>query len=224
MDIYTTKKEAIEAGANIFQGNPCKYGHTERYVKSGGCVKCTEIRNKKYREENPEKEKARKKKYREENPEKEKARQKKWRVENPDYDKEWREKNPERVKVSNKKWKDKNSEQENLRSKKYREANPERVKVNNKNWREKNPERTRQHSANRIAAKLQRTPPWVDHEAIRVFYDESVRLTNETGIPYQVDHIIPLQGKLVSGLHVHTNLQVITAEENRKKTNSFSIA
>jgi 5-methylcytosine-specific restriction endonuclease McrA len=47
-------------------------------------------------------------------------------------------------------------------------------------------------------------------------------MTKETGINYEVDHIIPLQGKLASGLHVYNNLQIITQSENRSKNNKYT--
>lgn len=75
----------------------------------------------------------------------------------------------------------------------------------------------------RRAAKLQRTPPWADLDAMRAIYAEAHRLTHETGTPHHVDHEIPLQGELVSGLHVHTNLQILTGSENSKKRNRFEV-
>lgn len=78
-------------------------------------------------------------------------------------------------------------------------------------------------SAKRRSGKLQRTPAWADLKAIQAFYVEARRLTQVTGIVHHVDHIIPLQGKNVSGLHVETNLQILTAAENLKKTNRFEV-
>lgn len=79
------------------------------------------------------------------------------------------------------------------------------------------------HAAKRRTAKLQRTPAWADMAAILAVYVEAARLTRETGIQHHVDHDIPLQGKLVSGLHVHNNLQILTGSENSKKRNRFEV-
>ena len=66
----------------------------------------------------------------------------------------------------------------------------------------------------RVAAKKNRTPPWVDMDAIKDIY---------MNVPkgYEVDHIVPLQGKLVSGLHIAENLQYLTKQDNWNKKNKF---
>lgn len=79
------------------------------------------------------------------------------------------------------------------------------------------------HANKRRAAKLQRTPAWANLDAMRAIYADAQRLTAETGIPHHVDHVIPLQGRLVSGLHVHNNLQILTGSENSRKRNSFKV-
>jgi hypothetical protein len=65
-------------------------------------------------------------------------------------------------------------------------------------------------------------PGWADKEAIERFYVEAREMTIRTGVKHQVDHVIPLKHKLVCGLHVPANLQVITATENLRKKNSFN--
>lgn len=67
----------------------------------------------------------------------------------------------------------------------------------------------------------QRTPCWADLKKIDEIYEQCRRVSELTGVAYHVDHVIPLRGKNVCGLHVHTNLQIITAEQNLKKGNSF---
>lgn len=79
------------------------------------------------------------------------------------------------------------------------------------------------HAAKRRAAKMLRTPAWADPVAIQRFYDEAHRLTVATGKTHHVDHDYPLQGKLVSGLHVENNLQILTGAENSRKRNHFEI-
>jgi hypothetical protein len=76
-------------------------------------------------------------------------------------------------------------------------------------------------SAKRRADELQRTPAWADMKAIGAIYREARRLTKETGKAHHVDHVIPLRGKLASGLHVAGNLQVLPGAENVRKSNRF---
>jgi 5-methylcytosine-specific restriction endonuclease McrA len=72
----------------------------------------------------------------------------------------------------------------------------------------------------RNRAFRKRVPQWLTEEhwlAINAFYLEAERKTKETGIKHHVDHIHPLRGKTVSGLHVPWNLQVLTRDENLQK-------
>lgn len=86
-------------------------------------------------------------------------------------------------------------------------------------WYRANVPRARINCAIRRIAMRNATPAWADQAAIDAFYVESERLTLETGIPHEVDHVIPILGKTVCGLHVHFNLQVLTKAANRAKSN-----
>ncbi|MDQ0571528.1 transcriptional regulator with XRE-family HTH domain [Variovorax paradoxus] len=79
------------------------------------------------------------------------------------------------------------------------------------------------YGGNARAKALKRMPPWADKKAIKAIYAEARRLTAETGILHQVDHDIPLNGREVSGLHVESNLQVLTHTENSRKHNHFEV-
>jgi hypothetical protein len=76
-------------------------------------------------------------------------------------------------------------------------------------------------SGKRRAAKLQRTPAWSDQALILAVYERARELTEATGTEHHVDHIYPLQGRLVSGLHVDTNLQILTGPDNCRKNNRY---
>lgn len=84
-----------------------------------------------------------------------------------------------------------------------------------------NPGAVRAITARRRAARRRAVPIWADKTAIDAFYREAVRMTRETGISYEVDHIVPLQGETVCGLHVAANLQILTKAENVRKHNKL---
>ena len=76
----------------------------------------------------------------------------------------------------------------------------------------------------RYARKIQATPKWSDRSACQEIYALSAEMTRSTGVQHHVDHIVPLKGRNVCGLHVPWNLRVITAEENLKKSNRLEAA
>ena len=94
-------------------------------------------------------------------------------------------------------------------------------------WAKTNPEKVNARTAKRHAAKLQRTPKWVGPEEmwlIKEAYALAKLRGKILGGEWEVDHIIPLQGKNVCGLHVPTNLQVIPCTINRQKSNRYEVA
>lgn len=90
-------------------------------------------------------------------------------------------------------------------------------------WQKRNRAYCSSSTSKRDAAKAKRTPSWSNLDEIQEFYKLSAELTERTKIPHHVDHIIPLRGELVSGLHVPNNLQVIPAYDNISKKNKFNI-
>lgn len=108
---------------------------------------------------------------------------------------------------------------------KFREQNKELCNSRIKNWKQNNKGKTNSYTAKRHAAKMNRTPSWADLNKIQAYYDVCTFFNEVNGyIKYHVDHKIPMQGDLVSGLHVHNNLQVILAEDNMRKNNKFTVS
>ena len=73
----------------------------------------------------------------------------------------------------------------------------------------------------------QRTPVWLspfDRLKIKCYYSVAAMLARNNKEPWHVDHIVPLQGKLVSGLHVPNNLQFLRGVDNIRKKNKFEVA
>ena len=110
------------------------------------------------------------------------------------------------------------------KQKQWASANPEKTRVYKKTWKKANPGAVREDSVRRRLAFVQQTPAWADVERTRAYYDVCTFFNEVNGYTkYHVDHIIPLRGKRVSGLHVHTNLRVIPARENERKNNRFEV-
>lgn len=122
--------------------------------------------------------------------------------------------NTEAVLGRSKEWRSKNQEKYAQISKEYRDANREKLRLYGRiNWSRRN------------ASELKRTPSWLsstDRWMIKEIYELAALRSKVTGIKWEVDHIIPLQGKKVSGLHVPLNLRVVPAIENRSKSNKFN--
>lgn len=86
-------------------------------------------------------------------------------------------------------------------------------------WRQKFPWKHVAQVVKRDAYKLRATPAWANDEAILKFYERAKQLSEETGVLHHVDHIYPLRGRLVCGLHNEFNLQILPARENQRKYN-----
>jgi hypothetical protein len=104
-----------------------------------------------------------------------------------------------------------------LAQKRYRAKNKDKVAEWKRTDRLNNRSRIAANNAYRRAATIQRTVAWANIDAIKRIYDEAQQISMLVGEWYHVDHIIPLIGKNVCGLHLETNLQIISATENLQK-------
>lgn len=101
--------------------------------------------------------------------------------------------------------------------KKWQRENKEKHRIKQERWRLKNPWSSVKAAVKARAKLRNRMPSWLSAEALwEIHHIYQRRLPTD-----HVDHIIPLNGKDVSGLHVPWNLQYLTAEENKIKRNSF---
>lgn len=110
-------------------------------------------------------------------------------------------------------------EKAKLQMRSWREKNLEHHRAWMRGWAQKNKDKVRLYSSNRRLKK--RTPSWADMGAIERVYAEAKRIEDATGIPYDVDHIYPLRGKSVWGLHVAENLRPFPSRENGSKLNKL---
>jgi len=146
--------------------------------------------------------------------------------------KRWREGNPEKVAEYNKrtdwtrKWVAQNPEKRLAASRSYyarnKLAHAERVQ----RWYEKNRGRRRAITMNYRAAKRRATPVWfseLDDFVLSELHDKAVTLEKLGHGKFHVDHIVPLQGETVCGLHWRRNWQLMPASENVKKSNRLMI-
>lgn len=106
----------------------------------------------------------------------------------------------------------------------YREKNRERIRQKQREWVKNNLPKVLARTHKYQAAKLNATPKWLTqehHKQIEILFIQAAELTKTTGIPHEVDHILPLCGKKVNGLHVPWNLQILPRSDNRRKHNKY---
>ena len=118
-----------------------------------------------------------------------------------------------------------NREKNIARAAKWAEENRDKHNAKCNKWAKNNPNKVNARTARRYASKTQATPKWVTAEdtwLITEVYALAKVRTDMLKVKWEVDHIVPLRGRNVSGLHVLWNLQVIPAKTNRVKSNSWS--
>ena len=149
---------------------------------------------------------------------------------NYEYYKAWRAANMDHIREYDREYHNTNKDWINKDRRAWKAANPDKVVATRKRHYERNKHKinakTKAYNAKRRAAKLQCTVAWANDQAIKDIYKdcEEINLAFKAAgctETFVVDHVIPLIGKLVSGLHVENNLDIITTAANLSKNNKF---
>jgi len=137
----------------------------------------------------------------------------------------YRQNNSGKIKAREKAYYQNNPDKVKASAKAYYQNNSEKIKARKKAYQQNNSDKVNAYNAKRRATKLNATPSWLTgpQEAhIKRTYALATLMKEITGKDHHVDHIIPLNGKNVSGLHVPWNLQVLPADINIAKSNTHN--
>lgn len=126
----------------------------------------------------------------------------------------WRKENISHVREVQRAWVEQNLEKSRAIKRRWAKDNPEWQLENRRKARAENPQKFRASVSARRKRVQQSTPSWADMKAIRSFYENCPE-------GYHVDHVLPLRGKKVSGLHTIENLQYLLASDNMRKGAKF---
>lgn len=195
MKIISCKAAKEKGETRYFTGRPCPQGHiSERIVSTRACALCASERKSRWNQENPERVNAQKR--------------------------DWRDRNIDKARKLNLEGQKRNRAKANERNRRYAAAHRDELKQKNADWGKNNPGKVLAKAAKYRAAKLKATPLWADFNKISRAYEMAAEYRAK-GIDVEVDHIIPLQGRKVCGLHVQGNLQIVDMQYNRTKANIF---
>jgi hypothetical protein len=221
---------------------PCTEFYRATRLKDGGfqskCKACDKQTGAKYRANNPDKWIAKNERWNAANKDRRNATIAKWQATNRERVRAttaaWAVANKERRSATNARWRKENQEKVKEKSALWKAENPDRHAANIKRWQADNPEKRAAIAARWLAAnldkravsgarrrahKLNATPVWANSRYIKLFYSIAKDESQRTGVKIHVDHIVPLQSRIVCGLHCEQNLQLLFVGENSKKGN-----
>lgn len=128
------------------------------------------------------------------------------------------------TKQKNIEWKQANKDKVAFYDKVWQQFNKDKKSKNYKNWQVNNRAKVNSYNSYRRALELQATPKWLTVSQkllMECKYSLAVMFSKYSTEQHHVDHIVPLNGKTVCGLHVPWNLRVIPAKENLRKSNKI---
>ncbi len=126
-----------------------------------------------------------------------------------------RKEQPEKEREYKRTYYRKNRERLKDRWRKWERANPEKAKAVALDYEKRSKGKKRAKDARRRTSAMNCFPSWANPQAIEAIYQQACILIQETGILHVVDHIIPLKHKYVCGLHIESNLRVVTELDNQ---------
>jgi len=142
-----------------------------------------------------------------------------------EYNRKYHQENKDCLNEGSRKYYQETKEGKKEYARKYHQENKDCLNEGSRERRKENPDKTRAYAAKRRSRKHNATPEWLTEEQdnkIKLYYKIAKALEMMDGVKRHVDHIVPLKGKGVRGLHVPWNLQILTAEQNLSKNNSYS--
>lgn len=218
-----------------------RYRRKEKWLTRANCKVCQSRMTKEWRKKNKEYVKEYEKKYREDNKEVVLKRQQDWREKNRKHISEYNKKkywsDPEAHRIAAIESYYENLEENRKKAREYASLpeNKERRKRNFERFVQENPEyykdhyrrnseRYKEYQARRRQVKYASSSLLTENQIKQMqdIYWLARDLTIINGEPYEVDHIIPIKGEDICGLHVPWNLQVLPRDLNRAKRNKYN--